>query len=167
MALSSTLWAPAFARCDLAPFRECQNNTHFARTIHTLARHELMRRKTDRTRRDKDRFFGGHQLESISPGAPRQGTFSPLAGGVFVGRRPPRRASTPCKKKKKRCTAVAMYRRSHTHTHTRTHRETETHTHTHTLTLTLTLTLTCPRCVASALQLGKCTLGNLGYLLYG
>ena len=22
------LWARAFARCDLAPFRECQNNTH-------------------------------------------------------------------------------------------------------------------------------------------
>ena len=26
------LWARAFARCDLAPFRECQNNTHFGST---------------------------------------------------------------------------------------------------------------------------------------
>ena len=29
LALPSTLWARAFARCDLAPFREFQNDTHF------------------------------------------------------------------------------------------------------------------------------------------
>ena len=71
--------------------------------IHTLARHELMQRKTDRTRRDKDRFFGGHQLESISP------------GGVFVGRRPAGRALPPAKEEEKvRC---SRHVQAFTHTH--------------------------------------------------
>ena len=103
-------WARAFARCDLAPFRECQNNTHFGST-----RTDAKEDRPDQTRQRQ--IFWWPPAGVHLPRCSTAGTFSPLPGGVFVGSRPPGRASARCKKKKTRCTAVAMYRRSHTHTY--------------------------------------------------
>ena len=76
-----------------------------------------MQRKTDRTRRDKDRFFGGHQLESISPGAARQVHFHPSLGVSSLAA-DPQGELLPAAKRRKQGALQSPCTGVHTHTHT-------------------------------------------------